>query len=108
MSSDVFLRVFFSVQFFFFSVQLHVIKRVYSEYAANMFQFIFSAFEQLCVSAELHAVGSVGDRLRDGRRPDSADNPTEQVSLPSPARRTARGLVSFFWSVYEVFFFEGL
>jgi len=51
-------------------------------------------FEQLCVPVELYATGAVGDRLRDGGRPDPADHPPEQVPVSGPARRPEGGLVS--------------
>ena len=49
---------------------------------------------QLRLQALLHQAGTVGHRLRDCRREHPADNPSEQVPVPSPTGRLQRGIVS--------------
>ena len=50
---------------------------------------------QLRLPAVLHQAGPVGHRLRGCRREHPADNPSEQVTVPSPAGRLQRGIVSW-------------
>ena len=64
------------------------IKKPRSEILHNLFHF------QLRIPTELHAAGSVGDRVRDDGRQHPADHPTEQEPLPGPPTGVTRGIVS--------------
>ena len=59
----------------------------------HRFQHLNNIF-QLRLPIELYSVGSMGDRVRDGRREHPPDHPAEQVALSGLARRRQRRIVS--------------
>ena len=57
-------------------------------------------FLQLRVPVKLHAAGSMGHWLRDGRWDDPADDPAEQVALSGAPRRLQGGIVRLFFLLF--------